>query len=818
MNDHPYIVLLDQLKSVFVAGISSAAVDLLFSCATKKILVTVISILHLVGNRGIFRVIFLLRLFGIVFYADSLSEYFATVYAALILQSIWNYIEGKDTDDEFVARAGVEELNLWGFLATNMAVRILPVIWAFELCGAMTLISMTFAFWIMPQYTILLFLRLLALSWQHVYWGKWSLFSVRGIFLAVYEPLLLHYNMRERAFLRDYQGEEPRLLLYVYQSIQLPRTIRLLRLEWRIQFSKLSCSLLDFQLDEAPSYEALSHTWGAEPPSIPLTVDGATILVTRNVQEFLWYSRSFYHPKYFWIDAVCINQKDNTEKSSQLPLMKDIYSKASRTVVWLTGPETLKPVDDIRFSLSTLAGSFPGLNTMDVFSKHFGTERENAPFEALHDFFSHPWLERVWVIQEVATSKIVHVQYGGMCVDWSCVELAATAIQSDRAIYARMSSLAVLYNIILKNVQMGVDESVSDGEIMAENHLLKNVSLMARVRASVLENEPGALGNLLYNTMAAFKSTDPKDKIFALLGISDRSHADCIPNYSSTTEKLFLNVARLVLEENDWYMMLCSTGRGYQPTKGTCQDLLPSWVPDWNGPTYRSPGYVRSRAPPRDWYPPPGDIISHVGPYSHTQAPKMRTKEWTKEVKSMLESGQPELFMTTIREEGRQWYTKSRELARRFSASGRLGQDIADEEFWSACMSESDDRTPEYLHLSRQALEQFFFSTPEEYMQPIAEEMRETGAFDIGRFSRLLRGNFARATTGKMFGIAAEGRMVLIPPFTRVGDILAYIKGVPLPFVLRQMGNGNHELVGTCYVHGVEDEYSGEDWTDITLE
>ncbi|KAF2106705.1 heterokaryon incompatibility, partial [Lophiotrema nucula] len=36
-----------------------------------------------------------------------------------------------------------------------------------------------------------------------------------------------------------------------------------------------------------------------------------------------------------WIDAMCINQHDNTEKGTQVQMMRDIYMKASRVVVWL---------------------------------------------------------------------------------------------------------------------------------------------------------------------------------------------------------------------------------------------------------------------------------------------------------------------------------------------------------------------------------------------------------------------------------------------------------------------------------------------------
>ncbi|KAL8346766.1 hypothetical protein RB598_000588 [Gaeumannomyces tritici] len=35
-----------------------------------------------------------------------------------------------------------------------------------------------------------------------------------------------------------------------------------------------------------------------------------------------------------WIDAICINQSSLTERSEQVPRMDDIYSKASKVIVW----------------------------------------------------------------------------------------------------------------------------------------------------------------------------------------------------------------------------------------------------------------------------------------------------------------------------------------------------------------------------------------------------------------------------------------------------------------------------------------------------
>lgn len=36
-----------------------------------------------------------------------------------------------------------------------------------------------------------------------------------------------------------------------------------------------------------------------------------------------------------WIGALCIDQQDNAEKSHQVNLMKDIYAKAPKAILWL---------------------------------------------------------------------------------------------------------------------------------------------------------------------------------------------------------------------------------------------------------------------------------------------------------------------------------------------------------------------------------------------------------------------------------------------------------------------------------------------------
>jgi hypothetical protein len=74
--------------------------------------------------------------------------------------------------------------------------------------------------------------------------------------------------------------------------------------------------------------------------------------IGENCWQALFHHRNqmlSYRP--IWVDAICINQKDNVEKATQLSLMRDIYKFASTTYVWL-GPST-KQTDRAIYYLSS---------------------------------------------------------------------------------------------------------------------------------------------------------------------------------------------------------------------------------------------------------------------------------------------------------------------------------------------------------------------------------------------------------------------------------------------------------------------------------
>ncbi|OAG06602.1 heterokaryon incompatibility, partial [Paraphaeosphaeria sporulosa] len=90
-------------------------------------------------------------------------------------------------------------------------------------------------------------------------------------------------------------------------------------------------------------YEALSYVWGTaqNPSRAYVSCSNASsqgvISIGQNLDVALRHLRYETEPRRLWIDALCIDQTNLNERSSQVSIMDKVYSIATRTVAWL-GP------------------------------------------------------------------------------------------------------------------------------------------------------------------------------------------------------------------------------------------------------------------------------------------------------------------------------------------------------------------------------------------------------------------------------------------------------------------------------------------------
>src|SRR5690242_3154228 len=103
----------------------------------------------------------------------------------------------------------------------------------------------------------------------------------------------------------------------------------------------ISCELIHECLDNVRPYAALSYVWGSPLPSRDIQIDGQRVPVGENLYQAVLQLRE-KDESVLWIDAICINQSDNSEKTTQVQLMREIYSRAHGVIVWLGcgNPET----------------------------------------------------------------------------------------------------------------------------------------------------------------------------------------------------------------------------------------------------------------------------------------------------------------------------------------------------------------------------------------------------------------------------------------------------------------------------------------------
>ena len=111
--------------------------------------------------------------------------------------------------------------------------------------------------------------------------------------------------------------------------------IRLLALMPGCGEEDITCNQSIVALRDASEYEALSYTWGSPETTHSILLDGKSFPVTTNLYSAFQHLRWQEKPRNLWIDAVCIDQRNDIEKSAQVQLMGDIYRRASAVIGWL---------------------------------------------------------------------------------------------------------------------------------------------------------------------------------------------------------------------------------------------------------------------------------------------------------------------------------------------------------------------------------------------------------------------------------------------------------------------------------------------------
>ncbi|KAK4206551.1 heterokaryon incompatibility protein-domain-containing protein, partial [Rhypophila decipiens] len=102
----------------------------------------------------------------------------------------------------------------------------------------------------------------------------------------------------------------------------------------------IQCTLIHETLHQLlPPFEAISYTWADESgdslKKATISIDSRVFGVTLNCERALRRVRLRTQSRLVWIDAICINQDSDAEKTHQVQLMAQIYARAKRVLIYI---------------------------------------------------------------------------------------------------------------------------------------------------------------------------------------------------------------------------------------------------------------------------------------------------------------------------------------------------------------------------------------------------------------------------------------------------------------------------------------------------
>lgn len=305
------------------------------------------------------------------------------------------------------------------------------------------------------------------------------------------------------------------------------REIRLLDLLPGKSDDLIRCATRVVSLDQRPDFETVSYVWGDRKAERAIEVSGQSISITNNLYAGLLRLRHVKEGRTLWIDQICINQWDLEEKAAQVALMRDIYRQCTQCVTWmgeLTRGDHEVPIRDAKavfdFLREVAAAKTAPLSELPVLFEQ--SDRGSAARKAFEAFsmYGNPWWSRIWTVQEAIIPSSGILVWGPLSVPRKDVLAAARNLRD------------------LSNLP-----SLPDGFALYRHtytELLRR--LLYPVHGFNHSKTDNALNLLMRWRHREF--TDPRDKVYALLGMIAQY---AIPNaqscdYTIPVSRLFAQV------------------------------------------------------------------------------------------------------------------------------------------------------------------------------------------------------------------------------------------------------------------------------------
>ena len=332
--------------------------------------------------------------------------------------------------------------------------------------------------------------------------------------------------------------------------------IRVLHLHPSRNFDeRLTASLEVVSLKNRPVYSALSYTWGRNAASKPILLNGSDFDILVNLELALRHLRDSDDIRTLWIDAICIDQSNIAEKQVQIPLMKEIYSTASRVLVWLG--ESDASIDECAHQI---ASPYAQLEDEDQIINRLLSYR---------GIVLKPWWSRIWVVQEFILARDDPLFLCGR-YKWPWSRLRSHVMDNFNHCQNKMSNeeMATRINRLGRNLDLDKNSAFNMMKSYAELSALNSI-----------KNEYNSHGSLplqsaLIHTLRR-EATLHQDRLYGIVGLlSDDERARVKIDYNVSLERVYLDTMMAFWNDGNIMHLMSTFGFFDREQHGD----IPSWV------------------------------------------------------------------------------------------------------------------------------------------------------------------------------------------------------------------------------------------------
>lgn len=620
------------------------------------------------------------------------------------------------------------------------------------------------------------------------------------------------------------------------------------------------------KLTGVKGYDTFSYTWGDQSETFPLQLSyvhntlgpndevrtnfesyrNGTIQIGPNLKDLLEELRRQGHPRFGWIDAICINQANDLEKKLQIPMMRDIFEYAENGYIWL-GKGTIPQAEAMNVLPTLTAQLTEAFATGHALApgreESFAEAHLPLPHEEiwrnLGTIMKNPYWSRLWTLQEAVVF--------GKTVEGN--DLAA--IPPSRVLLRDTSTPLETFNkFSIAITSLGLRSWIISGRTDSRPRSTFAFDGLDEIR--ICRESWGrhfwgvSLAPLLLGTRRR-KATIAADVVFGMLAMMDSKTAKSLaPESTVSTKDVFVKFAKHYIR-NEHKEHLLNHIATEEKLEG-----LPSWVPNFASPPstlslgskwtgklelseyHKEQMYHAGFQRKGKWKLPRskfhvlkeiGNVFQGRNNYDSIYDTKNpRQIAVLPETDHLLVSGlhldivaatvecnpaaeSSNFFDLSSMVKTEQWDTECLRLALQHMTrdEDKDGFDIYARTITANRVSIeiSHDEAMVYDHqyqvdfVARYSQFKQFI----QMLKVVGGDMTADGNMDRGTYQ--FADVMSRISRRRRFFATESGRIGLGPADTEIGDSVVVLFYCPTPYIIRQHPTGRHQLIGESYIHGL---------------